>query len=675
MEGINKMSIDVDVSAELNFHHLDLSALQSGQMGVIVKWQYKKDGVFELLWGDIVVLSAYAKAYHVDGRMIDTRTAVLKKKEAVSRERGQILTFEAENGLLLIENLLISEPGVPMASCCLSQKDGKEVETNCLIPLIAEGLGDNVPQIWKSIWSKMLLVPYDNTMWLRYEAQPLRAGRKSYDFTVLFQEDSREGLLIGAADFSVWKNVIMCSGTDAKSLWVQSGIADEGTHDSVSHGSMSGKTVESSRFYVLYGTDYRRVLENYGDLIAEEQKYLAWMEGVPFGFNSWAGLAFRLNADNYQKTGQFLREVLQPAGYENNECTYMNLDAGWSVIPEDTLISLVKELHDNGQKAGIYDSPFAFFGDDVKQEIPGAPGHCFEEILLKDSDGVPLAKVDGAIPFDVTHPIWKMQMVWKLSRFVKWDFDYVKLDFLSHGGMEGCHYDKSIHTGRQAITVGYTFISQYLSQERIGKPFFISFSIAPLFPCGFSHARRFSCDAFGTNEDVEYVLNAQTYAWWQSGRLYQFNDPDHICLLKGAFTDRDSLEGEARARYTSAVIGGTVMMLSDDYERPEARRRAELFATNREVNDLAASMVSFCPVESANASASAVFTAVIEGKQCLALFHWKNGDGTVQVDCSRAGIRPGVRYRELWSGKEMQDEDGVIRWKVQGCDAILLKEV
>ena len=60
------------------------------------------------------------------------------------------------------------------------------------------------------------------------------------------------------------------------------------------------------------------------------------------------------------------------------------------------------------------------------------------------------------------------------------------------------------------------------------------------------------------------------------------------------FTDRDSLEGEARARYTSAVISGTVMMLSDDYERPEARTRAELLATNREVNALAASMVSFC---------------------------------------------------------------------------------
>ena len=33
----------------------------------------------------------------------------------------------------------------------------------------------------------------------------------------------------------------------------------------------------------------------------------------------WAGLAFRLNADNYQKTGKFLREELAPKGYETRE--------------------------------------------------------------------------------------------------------------------------------------------------------------------------------------------------------------------------------------------------------------------------------------------------------------------------------------------------------------------
>lgn len=646
------------------------------ETNVKITWQYQNNGMFALLWGDIAVLTGYAKAYHVDGRVVDTRTAVLKKQEMTHDERGQILTFCAENGLCLTQRLAFSDGGAPVVSCALSAQEGQPVETNRLLPLIAEGLGDNAPKIWKSIWSKMLLVPYDNTMWLRYEAQPLRAGRKSYDMTVLFQEDSREGLLIGAADFSVWKNAIICSGTDAKSLWIQSGIADEGTHDSAAHGSIIGKSVESARFYVLYGADYRKVLETYGDLLASGKNHLTWTEGIPFGFNSWAGLAFRLNADNFQKTGQFLREVLRPAGYENQGRTYMNLDAGWSAIPEDRLVSLVQELHENGQKAGIYDSPFAFFGkdEDIEQEIPGAPGHRFSEILLRDDDGNPLTRVDGAIPLDVTHPVWRQQMEWKLSRFVKWGFDYVKLDFMTHGGMEGYHYDRNIRTGRQAITAGYQLIARYLSPERIGKPFFISLSIAPLFPCGFGHARRFSCDAFGTNEDVEYVLNAQTYAWWQSGRLYALNDPDHICLLKGVFTNRDSLEGEARARYTSAVIAGTVMMLSDDFERPEARSRAEKMATNREVNAIAASRVSFWPVESAGASASEAFTAVVDGKQCLALFHWREKDETVQVECVCAGIRAGIRYKELWSGQQMQDEDGVIRWRAHGCDAVLLRE-
>ena len=47
---------------------------------------------------------------------------------------------------------------------------------------------------------------------------------------------------------------------------------------------------------------------------------------------------------------------------------------------------------------------------------------------------------------------------------------------------------------------------------------------------------------------------------------------------------RDSTEGEARARYTASAIAGTVMMLSDDYDRPEAMARARMFATNPEVN-------------------------------------------------------------------------------------------
>lgn len=639
-----------------------------------IRWQLTKEGLFELCWEGTPVLRAHAQAFHADGRKIDTRFSVLKKEEMMENGRGLVLTYAADNGLCLTETLEVSGK-IPTAFCSLSAENGDAVESRRLVPLVIQAPEENQQGIWKSIWSKMLLVPYDNTMWLRYEAVPLRAGRKSYDLTVMFREDTREGLLIGALDFDVWKNAVMCSATDARTFDAVCGIADEGSHDSAVHGSLIGQHVESSRFCVLYGADYRALLETYGDRIKAEQNPLRWEEGVPFGFNSWAGLAFRLNPDNYQKSGRFLREELRSAGYENHGVNYCNLDAGWSGFPEETLTTLVDELHANGQKAGIYDAPFAFFGRDVNQEIAGAPGHTYAEILLKDERGEFLPRVDGAIPLDVTHPLWKRQMEWKLNNFLKWDFDYVKLDFMTHGGMEGCHYDPAVRTGRQAIKAGYEWIRDILSPKKAGKPFFISLSIAPLFPCGYGHARRFSCDAFGTREDVEYVLNAQTYAWWENGRLYQYNDPDHICLLKSFGMEEDSSEGEARARYTASAIAGTVMMLSDDYERKEARERALKFAGNKEINALAAAGISFTPVEANNASASSAYTAVVNGKQYVALFHWFDKETCVQVDCRRAGIRSGIRYQELWSHETMQDEDGVICWKACGCDAIVLKEV
>lgn len=652
------------------------------------EWRYTKEGLFELIWEGICVMRAHGEGRHRDGRKIDTRTArLVEQKKAERGQAGQDragqkakapgglwLKFCDANGLCLEERLEISPEGAPVASCILSDAEGRDVETNLLTPMVVQAPEKEQQAVWKSIWSKMLLVPYDNTMWLRYEAASLRAGRKSYDMTVMFQEDTREGLLIGAMDFDKWKNAVICSATDAKTLNVCSGVADWGTHDSQPHGSLLGKEVSSARFCILYGTDYRELLEAYGDLIRKERPILTWEEGVPFGFNSWAGLAFRLNPDNYQKTGAFLREELRPIGYENKGVNYCNLDAGWSAFPEEKLIKLTAQLHENGQKAGIYDAPFAFFGKDVQEEIKGVPGHTFEEILLRDEKGDHLPRVDGAIPYDVTHPLWKEYTEYKLGRFLEWGYDYVKLDFMTHGGMEGCHFDKSVRTGREAIAIGYGLIDDILVKGKGEKPFFISLSIAPLFPCGYGHARRFSCDAFGTMEDVEYVLNAQTYAWWQSGRLYQYNDPDHICLLRSFGMERDSTQGEARARYTASAIAGTVMMLSDDYEREEARKRTLQLAGNREINRMAAAGVSFLPVESNHDSASSAYTAVIGQKQYLALFHWQEKEEVVRVDCERAGLCQGTEYTELWSGETMQDEDGFITWKAQGCDAVVLKE-
>ena len=54
------------------------------------------------------------------------------------------------------------------------------------------------------------------------------------------------------------------------------------------------------------------------------------------------------------------------------------------------------------------------------------------------------------------------------------------------------------------------------------------------------------------------MLNSLNYGWWEDNTLYQFTDPDHISFAASAT--------EARTRYNSAVICGTMMLLSDSYK-------------------------------------------------------------------------------------------------------------
>ena len=60
--------------------------------------------------------------------------------------------------------------------------------------------------------------------------------------TALFMEDTREGLLIGAMDFDVWKNAIACPGMDARTLEARcgQGACGEDSHDFNLHGTVEG---------------------------------------------------------------------------------------------------------------------------------------------------------------------------------------------------------------------------------------------------------------------------------------------------------------------------------------------------------------------------------------------------------------------------------------------------
>ena len=636
-------------------------------------WKSEDSGIFTLYQGERPILSASAAAKTADGRAVHTRSSVLK--ECTEKEDGLRLVFESPDGLLLEERLSACA-GFAQAQCVLRAADGSEIESRSLTPLIAHGKKDETPYLWRDLRAKMLQVPYDNDMWMRYEAVALRAGRRSSDVTVLFLEDSREGILIGARDFDTWKNAVACPATDARILEARcgEGACGEDTHDVNPHGAVKRAEIVSSRFIIMYGPDYRELLEAYADVLSADRAPRRWEEGVPFGFNSYAGLALNLTEEKFRESGEFIRTELMPKGFENKGTAFINLDGGWQRIPEARMLQMKDEFHDKGQKAGIYDAPFAWFWRDPEAEIPMMPGHRYSEILLRNEAGELLPRVDGAIPYDVTHPVWREWTEKKARRFIDWGYDYLKIDFLSHAGMEGKYHDPAVRTGRQALVSGYKWLETLYAPERTGRPFFLSLSIAPLFPYGYGNARRFSCDAFGLSEDVEYVLNAQTYSWWTGGRLYQYNDPDHIVLQRSFCMLRDSTEGEARARYTSAVIAGSVMLLSEDYSRPGTKERTLRIAGNPEVNRIAKSGTVFRPADSAGGSAAHVFTAKIDGIQYAAVFAFDGYPETHNIRLSRAGLPEGC-YEDLWTGRRVNTEEGWLSWNFEGTDAVLLRLV
>ena len=94
------------------------------------------------------VLSAYAKAT-ADGIVLDSRLA--ERVEEERRGSDLMLTFVFPEYIL--KETLTEQDGYATAQLTLESRDGKQVTTNDLTPLVAGSTGDASPYVWRDLRS------------------------------------------------------------------------------------------------------------------------------------------------------------------------------------------------------------------------------------------------------------------------------------------------------------------------------------------------------------------------------------------------------------------------------------------------------------------------------------------------------------------------------------------
>ncbi len=544
--------------------------------------------------------------------------------------------------------------------------------------------------------NRALRVPFDNDNFVGYLSSPLTIGDTSFEVTAIFNGRSRRGLVVGSVEHDTWKTGVSYTCTEGRyvdEFECFSGVIHQQTRDIANpskqgqvsigaHGSIRGTRLESAKMFFGLFDDWRRGLEAFGEanaLVAPPRK---WNNPTPFGWNSWAAMAERVNYQGAVEVADFIKKELQPRGFENGGVTYIGLDSFWDNFTEEQLRGFVDHCRANGQMAGIYWCPFSDWRGQADAFVEGTGERWRYRDIYLTSGGRP-RKIES-LAVDPTHPATKLRMEHFISKFKEWGFSYLKLDFINNGTLEAdSFHNPAVTTGVQAYNEGMEYLS-----ELCGDDMFLALSIAPVFPARWGSSRRISCDvwgAMGTGAGTTgYMLNSLSFGWWLD-RVYPYNDADHILLHKPAEA-ADYQAGANRARVTSAVITG-IYMLGDNFSLSggvpgdvEARQKALVAVTNPAINDIARIGRSFYPVEGYTAAtpdgAETMFTLATDEATWLAVFNFDGNaasEGIVALDRLDLDPRSEVDCEELWTGTQTSLSDGELSYSVPPQDVRVYK--
>jgi hypothetical protein len=534
--------------------------------------------------------------------------------------------------------------------------DGASLSSNEMSPIVVNQTG--AVDLGSHAETRFLHVPFDNDAYYNYNAESSNGTTDtSFEVGAFYDNTSRNGLIVGSVTHDTWKTGIEITGNNNKldALWVYGGA--NSTSDQWPHSSVTGTKLTSPTVLVGYYSDWRAGMEDFANANAQYAPMLTTSSSAPMGWNSWGKIQNNLSYANATAVENYFNTQLP--NFKDKGTVYINLDNYWNNLSDTQLQEFVSQAHSQGQKAGVYWSPWIIWNwTSMTDPVDGAPNYTFNDIVLRDSNGAPVGAVDSAYGVDPTHPGTKQRVDYYINQFKSAGFDYIKLDFLSHAMLEGgsnngVHYDPTVQTGVQAYNAGMKYI-----YGDIGTSMFIDESISPLFPYQYAHARRVAGDTYGSIEDTKREMASASYGWWMAGRLYNWNDPDEM-LLEGTETPSSSTTAvpftanENKSRVTSGAVGG-FMLDGDDVTDAGSPALVQKWLTNNSINGLPALNLNFRPVEG-NTGASPVNVLVAQSGNVyyIAVFNYDGSNPLTQtIDLGRAGLNSSTAYSvtDLWSG-------------------------
>lgn len=603
-------------------------------------------GLYTIKYNGRVVMNKISAAYASDDHKFQTSDYVKRSiKIEIIHDKvgtGKLLTIRSEK---------TDAPIMVQRFYCYPNKDfviaeleidGNDLRSNYMAPAITDQAN-----IYAGNSLKTLFVPFDNDTFIRYQSKELNSDvNTSAEVGVIYDNESRKGLVVGSLIHDTWKTGVKSAGKGANinQLEVFGGLSEVSiTRDSMAHGSLKGNKIVSPKVFIGYFTDWRKGLETYAHTNSTiEGRYCKpWNKATPVGWNSWGVIGAHINYEKATGVVDFFDKQI-PKFRNDDGTAYIDLDSFWDNMVKggfrgdfSKLKEFVNYCKERNLQPGVYWAPFTDWGFHSKNTDRTAEGgnYKFADMWTKTDKGY--HDLDGGRALDPTHPGTKTRIAFVLGKLKDCGFKMIKIDFLGHGAAESSKfYDPNITTGMQAYRVGMETITKVLDNSML-----VYAAISPsLATAKYVHMRRIACDAFHSIKDAEYTLNSVTYGWWQT-YLYDYIDADHLIFEK-------ENEGTNRARLISGLVTGSVI-LGDDYSiKSPWQAQVKEWLQRPELKELIRSGKAFMPVDGGiDGSAAQAFIRKDAKNTYLAVFNYKKQQTNVSLNIQRIGLALSKKYQ------------------------------